>query len=61
MAWKRKAATISARLRSCVSGVLLQREFFIGNLLVRIHCIIVVIRWTGLALHTADFKEVFHC
>jgi len=26
-----------------------EREFFIDNLLVRIHCIIVVIRWTGLA------------
>ena len=26
-----------------------QREFFIDNLLVRIHCIIVMIRWTGLA------------
>ena len=25
------------------------REFFIGNLLVRIHFIIVMIRWTGLA------------
>ena len=25
----------------------LQREFFIGNLLVRIHLIIVMIRWTG--------------
>ena len=25
------------------------RYFFIGNLLVRIHCIIVMIRWTGLA------------
>jgi len=27
----------------------LQREFFIYNLLVRIHSIIVMIRWTGLA------------
>jgi len=26
-----------------------QREFFIDNLLVRIHLIIVVFRWTGLA------------
>ena len=26
-----------------------EREFFIGNLLVRIHFIIVMIRWTGLA------------
>ena len=27
----------------------LEREFFIDNLLVRIHFIIVMIRWTGLA------------
>jgi len=27
----------------------IEREFFIGNLLVRIHLIIVMIRWTGLA------------
>ena len=26
-----------------------EKEFFIGNLLVRIHCIIVMFRWTGLA------------
>ena len=26
-----------------------ERESFIENLLVRIHCIIVIIRWTGLA------------
>ena len=26
-----------------------EREFFIDNLLVRIHCIIVMIGWTGLA------------
>ena len=26
-----------------------EREFFIGNLLVRLHFIIVMIRWTGLA------------
>jgi len=29
----------------CIS----EREFFIDNLLVRIHLIIVVVRWTGLA------------
>ena len=28
-----------------------EREFFLDNLLVRIHIIIVMIRWTGLALH----------
>jgi len=27
----------------------LQREFFIANLLVRVHFIVVMIRWTGLA------------
>jgi len=27
----------------------LERDFFINNLLVRIHFIIVMIRWTGLA------------
>ena len=26
-----------------------EREFFIANLLVRIHCIMVMIKWTGLA------------
>ena len=29
--------------------ILREREFFIDNLLVRIHFIIVMIRWTGLA------------
>ena len=32
-----------------------EREFFIDNLLVRIHCIIVMIRWTGLALWELEF------
>ena len=31
------------------------REFFIGNLLVRIHCNIVMIRWTGLAPWEFEF------
>jgi len=30
-------------------SVLLERDFFIDNLLVRIHFVIVMIRWTGLA------------
>jgi len=30
-------------------GAFVEREFFIDNLLVRIHFIILVIRWTGLA------------
>ena len=49
--WRRR------RRVGCVSRVLLraavpgdaEREFFIDNLLVRIHLIIVMIRWTGLA------------
>jgi len=33
----------------------LEREFFIDNLLVRIHLIIVMIRWTGLAPWEFEF------
>jgi len=32
-----------------------EREFFIDNLLVRIHMIIVMIRWTGLAPWEFEF------
>ena len=32
-----------------------EREFFIANLLVRIHFIIVMIRWTGLAPWEFEF------
>jgi len=32
-----------------------QREFFVDNLLVRIHFIIVVVRWTGLAPWEFEF------
>jgi len=32
-----------------------EREFFIDNLLVRIHFIIVMIRWTGLAPREIEF------
>ena len=32
-----------------------QRGFFIDSLLVRIHCIIVMIRWTGLAPWVFEF------
>ena len=35
-----------------------EREFFIDNLLVRIHCIIVMIRWTGLAPWWGDLGGV---
>ena len=34
---------------------LVEREFFIDNLLVRVHFIIVVIRWTGLAPWEFEF------
>ena len=36
-------------IRGDAAGPGLKREFFIDNLLVRIHFIIVMIRWTGLA------------
>ena len=32
-----------------------EREFFIDNLLIRIYCIIVMIRWTGLAPWEFEF------
>jgi len=35
--------------RRLVRTLVLEREFFIDNLLVRIHFIIVMIRWTGIA------------
>ena len=40
--------------RSC-PGVGREREFFIDNLLVRIHFIIVMIRWTGLVPWEFEF------
>ena len=43
-----------ARLRIGID-TLRQREFFIDNLLVRIHFIIVMIRWTGLAPWEFEF------
>ena len=33
----------------------IEREFFIDNLLVRIHFIIVIVRWTGLAPWKFEF------
>ena len=36
--------------------LLSEREFLIDNLLVRIHCIIVIIRWTGLAPWEFEFS-----
>jgi len=40
------------------SRALSLREFFIDNLLVRIHCIIVMIGWTGLAPWETDLAVV---
>jgi len=37
------------------SRAALQREFFINNLLIRIHFIIVMITWTGLAPWEFEF------
>jgi len=39
----------------CTHMCFLEREFFIDNLLVRIHFIIVMIRWTGLAPWEFEF------
>jgi len=44
---KREAGTCSERVATLKDGLRL-REFFIDNLLVRIHFIIVMIRWSGL-------------
>ena len=41
--------------RRCARGCATEREFFIDNLLVRIHFIIVMIRWTGLAPWEFEF------
>jgi len=61
--WKvLSGATMLARILPCTSvsfcatreREIREREFFIDNLLVRIHFIIVVIRWTHLALHLRE-------
>jgi len=44
-----------ASQHSCCSCKSREREFFIDNLLLRIHFIIVIIRWTGLATWEFDF------
>ena len=44
------------RKRPIVAAVLVEREFFVGNLLVRINFIIVMIRWTGLAPWEFEFS-----
>ena len=42
MVWKRASAVLSAHTGA-------EREVFVDNLLVQIHFVIVMIRWTGLA------------
>ena len=46
MARSQNESALLSRRRQCEAQ---EREFFIDNLLVRIHFIIVMIRWTGLA------------
>ena len=50
--------TLNPPFRTCnpVRSGASQREFFIDNLLVRIHFIIVMIRWTGLAQWEFEFR-----
>ena len=38
-----------------MTAVLVEREFFIDNLLVRLHFIVVMIRWTGHAPWEFEF------
>jgi len=65
-AWQRgRKELVGARLVSRLQAVrrgerqvLPKREFFIDNLLVRIHVIIVMIRWTGLAPWEFEFHTL---
>ena len=52
-----RASVFRGRLSRCLTKVaaLAKREFFIDNLLVQIHFIIVMIRWTGLAPWEFEF------
>ena len=43
------------RMNESCNGACGEREFFIANLLVRIHYIIVMIKWTGLAPWEFEF------
>ena len=57
-AFSYERGTPVARLPGAVPGLFLlkrEREIFIDNLLVRIHFIIVTIRWTGLAPWEFEF------
>ena len=48
-------SVFSKSICSCANPASIEREFFIDNLLVRIHFIIVMIRWTGLAPWVFEF------
>jgi len=54
---KRRSAASRAASHECCDALpaSCKRELFIDNLLVRIHCIIVMIRWTGLAPWEFEF------
>ena len=54
-AGERAIGRASARRVGHVQGQGTEREFCIGNLLVRIHFIIVMIRWTGIAPWEFEF------
>ena len=43
------ASCPQGRLHMELNSLYREREFFIDNLLIRVHCIIVMIRWTGFA------------
>jgi len=47
--------TIRCKIRTLLGRGLVQREIFVDDLLVRIHFIIVMMRWTGLALWEFEF------
>ena len=52
---KRAPRVADGTLDSAQPATRSERDFFIDNLLVRIHSIIVMIRWTGLALWEFEF------
>ena len=52
---RRKGLVVPGRKRAARARRGAEREFFIDNLMVRIHFIIVMIRWTGLAPWEFEF------
>ena len=53
--WQSASSDSSAVSRTPAPVSRGERDFFIDNLLVRIHCIIEMIRWTGLAPRESEF------